>query len=461
MADKFMVADALAAGMSPQQISLYVRQNGLVPDTTGVAKWQAKQATGDVPHVPFPSVPRQVTSDSGPGLTQQQTNRDFGRIITHEVGPTAASLALTAMVPEAGLLRIPAALARPAVAYGAGVAGEGAAQAIHGEALDPGAMNERGLREGFGQSVGELLTGWMPKTAHDMYRDALQPSVGATKTSAMTESRLAGKQVIPQEADLTMRGLSERIPLGRATRGGATSAERLDAIKAPPTRQLQSALAEADAAGNTTSIVDIVAQMHALRDQLSREQGGLRASKLVDRWINELLVQHPNPMTATELEAQKRVWQKQAKAMYKGKPAPTVALRARFNATLARAARERLEAIPTPMYSDPTKTLGEQIAAANVRLSGLKPIEEAAADAEAAIVAGTNKGRVFPHFTPKGIEMPRLSPAYASRLAILLNNPALQAGIRRAPNVGMAGMSTADALLNPPQVPFNPAQRDR
>lgn len=477
----FRMAEALdymvQNGATPQEAMdtarEHVRSNGLQVDTTGLSSWQARVAKRPNPSVPEHrkrEQPRIVTTDSGPALSQQQTNRAFGSIMAHEVGPTALSVATTALVPEGrAVLGIAPWLLRPLVAYGAGFSGEGMAQGLSHEPINFSEMNSRGAREAFGQGIGELATGWMPGTAHDMYRDALKPSSKATQASMRTQSRITGGKVIPQQADLAAQGLRERMPIGSAF-GSGTSAEHLAGLRSGPNENIRLSLAAADATPHRTTINDLLKQLGDLRKQLMKEQGGPRNIEVFDDWANELRRQWSEPagpgvkskrLTPSELDEQTRIWQKQAHDAYQGKPDPVTQLRARMNAALARAGRQRLEALPMPSAVNPGRTVGQDIAEANLRLSELKPLEQAALDAEIGITTGSNRGRLLPHWSKGGIEPPKFRPAHASRIALTMDNPAFRAGVRRAPNIGMAGASLLDQLLAPKPIVPSVAESDR
>ncbi len=395
---------------------------------------------------------REVTTDSGPALTQRQTNRDFGRIVAHEVLPSAAAAGASILAPEAALAgRVAPWLLRMGAAGVGGAAGELGTQGLMRERLDPGAALSRGVGEMAAQGLGEGMAGLSNMAGTDLYKKALRPGAKVTKQAMQTQTRLTGAPVAADVADVSAQGLRERVPVGRLFKMGPSGGEVMADLVAPQIAAKQTAIRAAERARWRINPQQLASGVSELKAELASEIGGAQKAALVDHLWDEFLNQYrvttypsgkPRPgapkinrMTASELDDQVLRWQQQADYNAEAMD-PNENLRGRLAKALARAGRANLRTIDTVVGGDPARrTAGEIIAAANDRMSSLHPLQDAIGNAEVRAAGGTEGGA--PWFVPAG------------RTATGAALGGAGGGIPGAVAGGLAGFATDRALANP------------
>lgn len=395
---------------------------------------------------------RAVTTDPAAGLSQRDTNREFGRIVAHEAIPSAAALGATLLSPPIGVAgRVAPWLLRMGAAGLGGAGGELATQGLMREKLDPNAALSRGVGEMAAQGIGEGMVGLAQGAGEHLYRDALRPGAKVTKQAVQTQTRLSGATVAPDVADVSMQGLRERVPVGRLLRMGPSGGEVMTEMIAPHITEKSVAIKAADRARWNINPQSLASGVSELKSELASEVGGQQKSAIVDQLWDEFLNQYrnttypsgrPRPgapkmnrMSASALDDQVLRWQQQADYNAEAMD-PNEAIRGRLAKALARAGRANLRTIDTVVGSDPAKrTAGEIIAAANDRMSSLHPLQDAIGNAEVRSAGGGGGGA--PWWQHAGAPLTGATVGAAS------------GGVPGAVVGGLAGAAADKALANP------------
>ena len=438
---------------------------------------------------------RQVTEDTGPALTQGQTNRDFGRILAHEVLPSLAAAGATMVDPPLGLAgKASPWLLRMGSSFLGGTAGELGTQGLMREPLDPRAALSRGVGEATAQGLGEGLAGIAQHSGEALYKKALKPGIKITKQAVQTQSRLTGGTVAPDVADVSLQGLRERVPVGRLFRMGPSGSEVMTDIVAPHIQAKTEAIRAAEKARWRINPQNLAAGVSELKGELASEVGGQQKAAIVDKLWDEFLNQFrqttypsgkPRPgapkirrMSASELDDQVMRWQQQADYNADAMD-PNEAIRARLAKALARAGRAKLRTIDVHMAGG--NRVGDVIAAANDRMSSLHPLQDAIGNAEVRGASGGGSGGSWISHAPiptagalvgsaggppgvavgglLGIAADRAlaNPAVSSRAGLALTNIRVQDLLRQMPR-GVASLLQLHSAPSGTATPTNGAR---
>ena len=301
-----------------------------------------------------------------------------------------------------------------------------------------GQMALSGAEQGLAEGTGQIISGGLRLGAKTLMRDALRPGK-AVQQEAMTTARrymtpaqmAAEGRPTPASASLEGQALKERVAVGRGPLYPEGS-RRMSDLAAKPARTLNRALASS---GRKFTVQDAMGDISSLRAELAKQTDGARLTGRLNKAISEFMAANRLPgkkpgqigplkkFSADEFNDLKRTWQQTATPIYKainsGRVVPTggQAVKADFNATLARGARGFLEKqVPG-------------VAAPNRRLAELAPLEEAVQNAEM-----RNPPQGIPFLT--WLKTPQLT----SRVALAATEPWVQ-------QLGMQSPRTLDALL--------------
>lgn len=415
---------------------------------------------------------RRVTQDSGPALSQRETNAAMGREIATQ-GINAAATLGPMLIPGAGLA--PAAL-RLGAGFGLGTGADMANRRILGAPQSlPHSMLSGAWNAGW-QAPFELLGVAAPGMAEHMSGGSLKPSRSQQRVAASVEARQAraagqdikaepdynrlGKQMLSSENRVSVGAKGRRKIEGLNAASKQSAEEILDLAgqqgwnvtapqlaRSPQVKEVLASLRMDTAPkGSLNAAHDILREFMETRATKGTPK---RMSQVVDAQGNPIVIpgtpKVPYKLDPNTLKPQQKVWRQESSPLIKARNQGVAnetrtAVKARIDDALARAAKERFDAIKLRVADTENagKTVG--IKDVNARMERRIPLAEAMRSYEEQPPMS---------FVDHALRLSggHLGPSVEGKLALMLSDPRFQPFMRVAPRVSGVGLTELLHLL--------------